>query len=495
MTLHGHGASLVPGVGLCPPKVHYTDQGNGDSCSPQGELPGQRQEPPFPVPLTQEGLSEVSCRGGNSFIADNGIASRLNLRIELAATAIGLLLVLTFFLIPFVPYSVSVGIPNDVRAGRMVKFDECSNSTSGTVSGSVGVTTNSSATIQYLCLVPYPPVSIQGYSTLSYRLLGAGSPPFPSQMEITQGNASALVFFQGDRAVAAEDIGPAGTLVDPPELAVVRSSFIPVGSGYQNYTVVIRNNGQSAIYYPTIAIQVKGYGFNDSVDGLLWMDNVAIGSCGPLQEGLIFAPGTECRISELMQIPTNVTLTYYVEVTAAEVGHHIFCRQGFSQFIPAEGITTAWVGEFIKDLNNARGPMPLLENSTLDRFAAMRFMTASSQPDISDYGFANDLKAFFPSGGPPYVAETLLFPGGFTPSNFTAFLKNSAPGHWAALTDGTYEQFGYYVGQARYFDISLNCPTREIPSGGVNITQYFESHGCAVTPVNNAYWLVIILAS
>jgi len=80
------------------------------------------------------------------------------------------------------------------------------------------------------------------------------------------------------------------------------------------------------------------------------------------------------------------------------------------------------------------------------------------------------------------------------PYLYATELQGSGPHHWSALVNPAYSQFGYYAGEAPYYEVSANCHVTEVPLGGVNITEYFESHGCEVTPVAKVTWLVIILA-
>ncbi|MDE1854168.1 MAG: hypothetical protein KGI38_10565 [Thaumarchaeota archaeon] len=405
-------------------------------------------------------------------------------RTELAAAIVALLLAGTFFLAPVVPYSASLGI-----VGNYQGTTTCS-SVSSTYSA---IVTSGSVTYSCLVEVPYQPVAVGGYATPSYALLGYGAPPYPTQAQITQGNSSALIFFQGARAVAAERIGPAGTVVNSPDLAVVRTTFVQAAFGEQNFTAVIRNSGPTGILIPTVAVQMEEYGENQSVGGLTWFEPDFLGHCGD-SISYVLSPGTECKVSALLSLPYNVTIPYYVVVVGVRGGQHLFTRQKFIQSIPAEVIGPAWVGDFISNVNQARGSNPLAENSTLDAFAAFRFIVASSQPDISDYGFANSTTVFFGSGAAQAgFAEEILFPGGFAPGNYGTYLSEYAPGHWTGLTDTAYNEFGYFVGQAPYYTVSSNCPVTEVPSGGVNITQYFESHGCTVTPVGSTTWLVIVL--
>ena len=317
-------------------------------------------------------------------------------------------------------------------------------------------------------------------------------------------NQSALVYFDGTKAVAAQWIGRAGTILNPPTLQVVRTSFVSLGLGLENYTVVMQNTGLAPVRELDLFVLTRYDSINTSVGGLTWMQPYSIGLCYRPQfttpignpEQFVIPPGATCKASAKMVLPTNVDLDYYVEGFGfgESANQTYFIRQGFTQYLAAQGIDSTWVNSFISDVNGNR-THALTENATLDSFAAQRFKTASSEPEISDYGFTADVSSFFAAGRPSHLTETLLFPAGSEPSDFSQYLQSSAPGHWSALVNGSYTQFGYYIGQAPYYSVSADCPTKEVTSSGVNITQYFESLGCTVSTVPDATWLVIVLGS
>lgn len=76
-------------------------------------------------------------------------------------------------------------------------------------------------------------------------------------------------------------------------------------------------------------------------------------------------------------------------------------------------IDPIWIAQFIADVNNARqqqGLGPLTADASLNSFAAKRFTTASSNYQISHYGFDSDMSCFFINciplselSGPNYV--------------------------------------------------------------------------------------------
>ncbi|HYC26711.1 MAG TPA: hypothetical protein VEB67_01665, partial [Nitrososphaerales archaeon] len=134
----------------------------------------------------------------------------------------------------------------------------------------------------------------------------------------------------------------------------------------------------------------------------------------------------------------------------------------------------------------------LVENSSLDAFAAMRFQTAVSQFTISDYGFDRQAAAFFGDTVSSYNEE-ILYPSSFTPYQFAAYLGQSAPGHWNELTNPSYRQFGYFLGTGPAVVVN-DCSVTEITSMNINITQFAIQHGCDYK-VQNVIYLIIVLSS
>jgi hypothetical protein len=144
-------------------------------------------------------------------------------------------------------------------------------------------------------------------------------------------------------------------------------------------------------------------------------------------------------------------------------------------------------------VNQARAGAPLEENSSLDEFASLRFKDASARYQISDYNLSVDADFVFGPRAAQSIGELLLFPGIFSPNSYPTFLAEYAVGHWDGLMNATYSQFGYYVSQASYYEVSIPCPVYEIPGAGVNISQFFQQHGCS-TMIGTATWLVVILS-
>ena len=147
-------------------------------------------------------------------------------------------------------------------------------------------------------------------------------------------------------------------------------------------------------------------------------------------------------------------------------------------------------------MNSYRAGPALVESSTLDKFANLRFNTAVTQPDISDYGFAIDVAQFFGANATKtMIGELLLFPTTQSPYSYVASLQESAPLHWAALMNGAYSHFGIYFGTGAFVGVKLPCPVTEVPQAGLNITQYFANIGCSVSEIQSTNWMVVILSA
>lgn len=404
-----------------------------------------------------------------------------------AAAAIGLLVF--FFAAPVVPYTQAIAIPGNYRYVRAT----CNNEV-GYFSG----TTFTVSTFTEACTKPngtLPASVVTGYGSLSSLLLGVGTEPFADGLVVSQGNLSALVYFRGGQAVSAEVLGYSknGSLYDPPGVvAITSASFRLAQFGQLNFTATVENTGRSVLE-SAVYLDAPGVDQNRTQDGLTWMSPGPIGTCrSPLSVGL--RPGDSCTVSGLVNVQASGNVLYHVEVRGTVNGTPFVTRQGFQQTLPTGGIGRPWVSEFIQDVNGERPGVPLVENASLDAFAAQRFESASAQPDISDYNFTKDASAFFGAGRGAGATEVLLFPGGFTPDAFASYLKTYAVGHWTALIDPGVSRYGYYIGTAPYFQVSANCPVQEVLGEGTNITQYFVSQGCRVTPVPSVIWLVIVMS-
>jgi len=407
------------------------------------------------------------------------------------AGAFAVAVILFSVLAPVIAYSQSVNIWYAYKNG----FTKCN------PPGGIFNSTNSAEAERCLASYKYPPAIITGHASIAYRLLGLGMSPYPRQVEVTQGNNTILAYFRGDKLTAVEGIGFGDITVNPKNVVQVQNvSFVVTDFGFMDVNVVLKNTGTSPIvagpdqlgkYGAVVTIQLPGDS-NSTVDGLTWIGgNVAYGQCAPS-----WIPGSTCRVGYSLydNLQINKSFTYYVEVRGAVAGQYFFYRVGLQGLPPQRGVTAAWVSRFIGQVNNARGAASLTENTTLDRFAAVRFKTAVTYPDISDYGLQGDISTFFGTSGTlPNIVEILLYPGSQDPSSYSSTIQSYAPGHWSALSDENYTHFGYYVGSAPYEFVKLPCSVTEIPRAGINITLFFTAAGCSVSLVQTT-WLVLILS-
>ena len=400
-------------------------------------------------------------------------------RNQVAITLGVLALIVIFFFAPIVPYTQSVAIRGAYRDG----FTTC-------FSGSAAELANGSAVTACLEAYRYPAESLTGYATPSFSILGRGGAPFPTQLLVTQGNHSALLFFSGGKLVAAEDTKSADVIINPVRSIDIESAIVAASDfGQLNASVMVRNIGADTIQYPTVYLTMAGFSYNTTESGLTWIEPRPLGVCP-----IVWPPGGYCIVSQSISngLPPGKPFNFYVEVRGYVDGRYLVFREGFHELYPEGGVGPAWVDEFVQQVNQARGGSILSENSTLDRFAAIRFANASKNFQISDYGFVQDVTGFFHQNGTSYAQEVLLYPSVYTPEGYATFLSEYALGHWAALTDLGYRHFGYAVAQAPYYVVSLPCSVYEIPHGGINITQYFQQRGCT-TSIEKVTWLVIVL--
>ena len=426
----------------------------------------------------------------------------MTLRVRLAAAAVVLLLLATFFYAPVVTCSKSLALPNSYKADAFrICTSEAGIQTNGTFASGFNLT---QAQVYQACLnrEQYPAYNLTGHASLSYELLGVGTPPYPGSFQFTQGNYTGLVYFDGDKIGSAYEMyGTPGNLVvgDGGVFELLNASVGRNGYGMIVFNATVRNT--SKVPLTGVSVGVTGLtsapdsgflwpgGYNVTRDGQAWTVPYGAGDCSEY-----LPPGQTCAAGGVLVQYNSTQLHFFVYVTGTANGTLHFYRQEFSQSMPAEGSGPGWVHLFIDKVNQARAGHPLKENSTLDEFAATRFKTASSQPQISDYNFANDVHSFFGAAGASVnVEELLLYPGTQAPYYYATELQ-SAPIHWSAITNPQFTQYGYYMGKAPYFEVSASCPTTELPSQGINITQYFEGMGCLVTPTSNATWLVLILS-
>lgn len=157
-------------------------------------------------------------------------------------------------------------------------------------------------------------------------------------------------------------------------------------------------------------------------------------------------------------------------------------------------INSQWITNFNTNLSTHRNPS-LKECSTLDQFARVRFNTSTegSNWEISHYGFTNDSTSFLGGKYYYYTGEVVLYPNGYTPSDYIPYLMSEAPGHYNLLVDENFSYYGYYIGQAPTFGVYQPCSVTEIPGPNINELQFYQEHGCRTT-VENVTWVVIDLS-
>lgn len=392
---------------------------------------------------------------------------------------------IAFLAAPVFPYGTSVSVPGAYATGYAACFP-----------GGFPVPASQATAEEASCLESYqlPPSGIVSYATPAYRLFGYGRAPYSAEETVTSGNHTALLYFSHGALQAAEEFDSPHVEYNPPQIVEIDEA--PVSSsdfGFVNITIVTRNVGFEPVTDPTVYLSMEGYSSNSTAGGLTWVAPRIVGGCPSS-----WLPSDFCTVTQVVpnMLPVNKSFSYYVEIRGTSNGSPFVYRQGFGEAYPAGGVGSIWVGRFLAAVNQGRGNHQLVENTTLDAFAALRFRTASANYSISDYGLAANASSFF--GQYPSwhsVDELLLFPARETPTSFASFLAAHAPGHWAALEDTNYTWFGYYVGHAPYLDVELPCPIYEILGTNVNITQYFQGFGCQTILAGGTTWLVVILGS
>jgi len=384
---------------------------------------------------------------------------------------------LFLFLVPAVPFSASVTIPGNYEPG----VDSCY---------LITVTKDTQAKYQQ-CLAKYlyPAAQLGGSSTISYKLLGLGPPPYPREMLVTQGNDSALVYFKGDSIEAAENFPSFQiTSLNPPGLVTIGNASQHLDSNnFLQFSAVVANIGPESM---TVQARIDGPGAfetNSTINGITWMGGGSVG-CPPS-----LAPKSTCVASTLSLSSTGGNLTQFhftVEVLGKIGGQRFLYQQRFVLANPYTGQANAeWVAAFMRSVNSARNGTSLHEDKLLDDFAQVRFKTSVSNFTISDYGFIADYYKFFSAPG-PQVGEDALFTGKYLPTQYTSILHQTAPSHWSVLMDTTYTKYDSFVGDGPTVVAREPCAVTEFPSPGLNETAYLTSHGCGYDIVNGP-WVII----
>lgn len=355
------------------------------------------------------------------------------------------------------------------------------------------------------CLAQYliPPINVTGYGSLSYKFLGLGVQPFPAMFTVGESDFYAVLHLSGARVAAAEEVPQKDVIYDPPGIVVSNSSLSQGFVSYDNnLTVTVTNHSGKTLSNLTVFFSVPGSDGNYTDNGITWIIG-AISSAegGCLVNGQLrnLTSGASCTETFHPFISTSLrsSYKYSVEVRGYLGSQFSITRQTFTYAISAQALNKLWVNTFVSLVDAARNNSALVESPLLVKFAGLRFNTAVTQPDISDYGLQADEASFFGANGTsPALVEILLYPSIATadPYSYANAIRTSAPGHWTALTDRSYTHFGYYVGSGPYELVQQPCPISEIPRAGVNITQFFENAGCKVS-TQESTWLVIILSS
>ena len=275
--------------------------------------------------------------------------------------------------------------------------------------------------------------------------------------------------------------------------------------GFVNFTATVENVGTSLLEGIRVEFGIPGNGQNTSSpigftngvnttgSGPIWINyGIALGSCySPNPAAPTLRPGAECQASVLALSETvapGQTFGYTIQVIAVLGTQGLVFQRWFSGEWPSKGVTSDWMSGFIQEVNSNRTGQALVENKTLDAFAQTRFQTQVANYNVSNYGFQQDFARSFP-GFAIQIGETTLWPGTQLPFEYASFLQESAPGHWSALTDPTYTQFGYYIGYGPTIVANQPCSVTEFPAN-VNMTALLTSHGCQFQ-IEQAVWLVI----
>jgi hypothetical protein len=384
-------------------------------------------------------------------------------RKSVIGTSVVAVALIVFLLLPIVPYTVSFTNPN--------------------LSNGQGQLT---------------PISINGYATPSYYLLGVGSGPYPSTMISSQGGFTYLLHFQGSHISYVEPIVglPSNATLDPQGMVKVDNVSISQWAfGFLNFSARVTNIGSRTLWNVGLAFNYPSFGGNGTV-GMYRSYSAPTTACAT-----VLAPGASCSGSTFLN-ETTVLLTDQFYPMSLEVSCAKTTPGPSTPFLfvdtlalryPGVGLNTHWVASFIQEVNAQRNGTALTENRTLDEFAAFRFDSIRAQYQISDYNFTYDYYRFFGQKG-PVMEEEILYPAGKDPNTYPAYLKQNAPGHYAGLVDPAYSHFGYFFGTGPSVDIGPGCSATEIPGPNINITQFVISHGCDYV-IADEIWFILILAA
>jgi hypothetical protein len=384
-------------------------------------------------------------------------------RKSVVGTSVVAVALIVFLFLPIIPYSVSFTDPNlDNGQGQL------------------------------------PPISIGGYATPSYSLLGLGSGPYPQAALVSQGGLDYLLHFQGSHISYVEPmVGlPSNATLNPQGMVKVDNvSITQWAFGLLNFSARLTDVGTKTLWNLGLSFNYPSFGANGTL-GMFRSYSAPGIACAA-----VLAPGASCFGSTLLN-ETTVLLTDQFYQMSLEITCDRTSPGPSAPFVyvdtlslryPGVGLNTQWVASFIKEVNAQRNGSALTENNTLDEFAAFRFDSIRAQYQISDYNFTYDYHRFFGQTG-PVMEEEILYPSGKDPTTYPTYLKQNAPGHYTGLVDSAYSQFGYFFGTGPSVDIGPGCSATEIPGPNINITQFVISHGCDYV-IADEIWFILILAA
>jgi hypothetical protein len=361
----------------------------------------------------------------------------------------------------------------------------------------------------------YGPRNVTGFQSFSKAMVGDGTTTLGPTYIVPDGQFYLAVSINGDRVESIDPVIGPDPLLDPEGTLSFNATMVPSVPGEIQYNVTVRNISGSPILNPTLLLYVihsPPFGSADVNTGDLngpavymfggrnWSIPYAGAfyeytyPCSPYFEAPL-PPGGRCSagVAVSLRLPAEGAVYPYLAVFMGIIGdrflvsHHVFFAAYHSQQLPAD-----WVSRFVGAVNSQRTGFSLVENSTLNGFAQMRFQTMVANYNVSHYGYHSDMYRYFgeiTGNG----AELYLFPVGHDPVEYTSYLSNTAPTHWEALTSSSYSQFGYYFGEEPAVVSIGSCNITEIPGPGINIPQYYRQYGCASAVVLEG-WLVIELA-
>ena len=381
-------------------------------------------------------------------------------------------MLILLFLLPIVPYNLSLQIPFVLKPGS----PSCGGQTPQELQACID---------RYL----YPPINISGRASLSYALFGIGVQPFNSSYRIVAGNDSAIFYVAGNKITSAEDYPFPSFELNPQGIVAIQNVSITRDElGLVTMSATVENVGTQPLDKVGVLFDfVPGNSDNQTFRGITWVD----GQEGFFPPGDLLTPGSSRTFSGQLQnqsVTAGQTFSYRLQVLALSGSTNIVYQKWFQGVWPTTGITPNWVASFIQEVNSNRTGQQLTEDQTLDAFAQTRFQTQVTNYNVSNYGFQQDFAKSFP-GSALQIGETTLWPGSDAPFEYMSFLQESAPGHWSVLTDPSFTHFGYYIGYGPTIVVSQPCPVTEFP-GGQNIPALLASQGCQFH-VEQAVWLVI----